>query len=176
MKTVVTETEEKRYAELQSLALDHARTGETAPLAAMLDAGLPANLSDAKGNSMLLLATYHGHFDSARMLLKHGADVDRRNDRGQTPLGGVAFKGYEDMVALLLEHGADIDADNGGGMTPIMFASVFGRTKVVEQLKVHGASLRSRNRLGLSANLLVRLSPVMNRLFRRRQPQSGLRS
>ena len=69
------------------------------------------------------------------------------------------------MVALLLEHGADIDADNGGGMTPIMFASVFGRTKVVEQLQGRGASLRRRNRLGLSAKLLVRLSPLMNRLF-----------
>jgi ankyrin repeat protein len=171
METAITESEEKRYAELQGMALDYARTGETAALAAMLDAGLPVNLSDAKGNSLLLLASYHGNLDTARMLLKHGADVDRRNDRGQTPLGGVAFKGYEEVVALLLEHGADIDADNGGGMTPIMFASVFGRTKVVEQLKGRGASLRRRNRLGLSAKLLVRLSPFMNRLFRRRQPQ-----
>jgi len=37
--------------------------------------------------------------------------VDRKNDRGQTPLGGAAFKGYEKIVALLLSHGADIDAD-----------------------------------------------------------------
>jgi len=75
------------------------------------------------------------------MLLEHGADADRRNDRGQTPLGGAAFKGHEEIVALLLARGADIDADNGGGMTPIMFASMFGRTSVVEQLKAHGASL-----------------------------------
>ena len=46
------------------------------------------------GLPLFLLVSYHGHLETARMLLKRGADVDRRNDRGQTPLGGVAFKGY----------------------------------------------------------------------------------
>jgi ankyrin repeat protein len=99
------------------------------------------------------------------MLLENGADANRRNDRGQTPLGGVAFKGYEEIVALLLEHGADIDADNGGGMTPLMFAAMFGRTKVVEQLQTHGASLQRRNRLGLSASFMIRVSQWIARLF-----------
>jgi len=44
-------------------------------------------------------------------LLEHGADADRRNDRGQTLPGGAAFKGYEEIIAALLEHGTDIDAD-----------------------------------------------------------------
>jgi len=140
MQTAVTEAEEKRYAELQVLALDCARSGETELLATMIQHGLPANLADAKGNSLLMLASYNGHLDTTRMLLENGADVDRRSDRGQTPLGGVAFKGYEEIVALLLQHGADIDADNGGGMTPLMFAAMFGRVKVVAQLQAHGAS------------------------------------
>ena len=105
------------------------------------------------------------------MLIENGADVDRRNDRGQTPLGGVAFKGYEEIVALLLEHGADIDADNGGGMTPLMFAAMFGRTKVVEQLKAHGASLHQRNRLGISAKWMVGISRLVTRIFGRPQPR-----
>ena len=158
MQTVATEAEEKRYSELQALALDYARTGETESLAQMLRHGLPVNLADAKGNSLLMLASYNGHPDTARMLLEAGAAVDRRNDRGQTPLGGVAFKGDEVTAVLLLTHGADIDADNGGGMTPIMFAAMFGRTKVVELLQREGASLRRRNRLGFSANLMVRWS------------------
>jgi ankyrin repeat protein len=107
------------------------------------------------------------------MLLENGADVDRRSDRGQTPLGGVAFKGYEEIVALLLQHGADIDADNGGGMTPLMFAAMFGRVKVVAQLQAHGASLQRRNRLGISASLMVRLSLWMTRLFHRGRPRPG---
>jgi ankyrin repeat protein len=56
-------------------------------------------------------------------------------------------------------------------LTPLMFASLFGRSKVVEHLKSHGASLKSRNRLGITANFMVRLSPLIRRLFHRRQPQ-----
>jgi hypothetical protein len=167
MKTILTRNEEARYVELQLMALDFARQGETESLAAMLNAGLPANLDDAKGQSLLMLASYHGHFDTAQLLLKNGADVDRRNDRGQTPLGGVAFKGYENIAALLLKHGADIDANNGAGMTPIMFASMFGRTKVVELLRAHGASLKRRNRFGISAGLLIRIAQCWKRFFQR---------
>ena len=167
MTTITTEAEERRYAGLQLLALDYARTGETELLARMIQHGLSMNLADAKGNTLLMLACYHQNRDTARMLLEHQAEVDRRNHRGQTPLGGAAFKGYEDIVALLLEHGAEIDADNGAGMTPLMFAAMFGRARVVEQLKAHGASLQRRNRLGLSANFLVRLARGLARLFRR---------
>ena len=171
MQTAITEAEEKRYTELQQAALDFARIGEAGPLAEMLCHGLPVNLADAKGNTLLMLASYHGNVETTRMLLERGADVDRRNGRGQTPLGGVAFKGFEEIVALLLEYGADIDADNGGGMTPVMFAAMFGRMKVVEQLKAHGASLQRRNRFGISANAIVRISQRLCRWFRRRPHQ-----
>jgi len=170
MTTITTEAEERRYAELQLLALDYARTGETELLARMIQHGLSMNLADAKGNTLLMLACYHQNRDTARMLLEHQAEVDRRNHRGQTPLGGAAFKGYEDIVALLLEHGAEIDADNGAGMTPLMFAAMFGRAKVVAQLQAHGASLRLRNRLGISAKWMVRFSSWINRLIHRTQP------
>jgi hypothetical protein len=167
MQPITTEAEERRYAELQQIALDLACSGETADLAAMPDHGLPVNLADAKGNTLLMLAAYHRHVDTARTLLEHGADVDGKNDHGQTPLGGVAFKGYADVVDLPLQHGADINADNGVGMTPIMFAAMFGRTRIVEQLRAHGASLRQRNRLGLSAHFVVRTFEFLVRIFRR---------
>jgi ankyrin repeat protein len=171
MQTIITEADEKRYAELQALALDYARSGETGLLVAMVRHGLPVNLADAKGNSLLILASYNGHLETTRLLLETGAEVNQRNDRGQTPLGGVAFKGYEEIVTLLLENGADMDADNGGGMTPIMFASMFGRTRVVEQLKSHGASLAHRNCLGISARLMVRLTRPISFIFGRKAAQ-----
>ena len=108
MQTITTEDEERRYGELQLMALDHARHGETEQLAEMLRHGLPVNLADAKGQTLLMLASYHGRLETSRMLLEHGAGVDRRNYRGQTPLGGAAFKGYEEMVTLLLAHGGGV--------------------------------------------------------------------
>src|SRR5579859_1250248 len=116
MNTITTESEEKRYAELQQMALDFARHGETERLATMIEHGLAVNLLDTRGQTLLMLASYNGNLETTRMLLEYGAEVDRSNVRGQTPLGGAAFKGYEEIAALLLDHGADIEADNGGGM------------------------------------------------------------
>jgi uncharacterized protein len=155
MATTITEPEETRYAELQTLALDFARHGDTVSLSPMVCAGLPVNLSDHKGQSLLMLATYHGHQE---WLLEQGADANKPNDRGQTPLGGVAFKGYLEIAALLLDHGAQIDADNGAGMTPIMFAAMFGRHEMVKMLEQRGASLNRRNKLGLRASLMIKIS------------------
>jgi len=171
MQTQVTKVEEKRYAELQLIALRFARHGETETLAQMLRHGLPVNLADARGNSLLMLASYNGNLETTRMLLEYGAEVDRRNNRGQTPLGGSAFNGYEEVLALLLAHGADINADNGGGMTPIMFAATFGRTGTVELLKAHGAALAHRNHLSISARLLMCLGRPISLFFRRKPIQ-----
>lgn len=157
---VLTEAEEARYAQLQRQALDFARSGATALLRQMVEAGLPVNLSDHKGQSLLMLASYNGNYETAQMLLELGADVDRRNDRGQTPLGGVAFKGYLDVVKLLVENGADPQADNGGGMTALSFAAMFGRSEVVAYLQSQGAPLRLRDRVfGLGGTLIKRIVP-----------------
>jgi ankyrin repeat protein len=164
--TVTTEAEEHRYAELQAAALDYARAGDTNVLESMVRAGLPVNLADHAGNTLLMLACYHDQIDTARMLLEHGADVDRRNSRNQTPLGGVAFKGYPAIAGLLLRHGANVDADNGNGMTPLMFAEMFGRTDVADVLRAAGADATTRNRYGLSAGLLGKTAFLWRGLMR----------
>lgn len=138
--TSVTPEELARYTKLQEKAVGFAREGETEILASMVDSGLPVNLQDPKGNSLLMLATYNGNLGTSRMLLERGANPDLRNDRGQTPLGGVAFKGYLEIVSLLIEGGADVNADNGGGKTPLFFATLFGRFKVRKLLKRHGGT------------------------------------
>ena len=160
----LTPAEEQRYAELQQMALDFARNGETDTLVSMLRAGLAPNLADHKGNTLLMLAAYHGQLAAAQALLDYGAEVDRPNDHGQTPLGGVAFKGDLALAELLLDHGADLEADNGLGMTPLMFAAMFGRHEMVALLRDRGASLHQRARFGISAALLVRLARGLPRL------------
>ena len=55
------------------------------------------------------------------MLLEHGADPDRLNDRGQSPVAGALFKGEDEVVRLLVHAGADLDHGYpdrpGGGAT-----------------------------------------------------------
>lgn len=155
--------EEERYAELQLMAVDFARDGSTELLEGMIRSGLPVNLADAKGNSLLMLAAYNGNEETAKMLLANGADVDRRNDRGQTPLGGVAFKGYATIARLLVEHGADLNADNGGGTTPATYATLFGRYEVAEYLQSKGASTGHRSWLRMLSSIATRLRKLFKR-------------
>ena len=119
---------------LPDVAADLARKGDAEGLGALLKGGLAVDARDAKGNTLLMLASYHGRTEAVKLLLKSGATVDLRNDKGQTPLGGVAFKGYTEIATLLLDAGADPLADQGGS-TPVDYATMFGRQEILALLR-----------------------------------------
>ena len=100
--------------ELAGRVFGLAREGRTEELAAYLRAGVPANLTNDKGDTLLILAAYHQHPGTVAALLDHGADHSRVNDRGQTALAAAVFRQSAETVTRLLEAGADPDA---GGPT-----------------------------------------------------------
>lgn len=93
--------------ELAQRIFELARHGDTDTIAAYVDAGVPVNLTDDKGDSLLMLAACHGHAAAVQALLDRGADPDKPNDRGQMPIAGAAFKGEDEVVRVLLAGGAD---------------------------------------------------------------------
>ncbi|WP_280492030.1 ankyrin repeat domain-containing protein [Nocardia asiatica] len=115
--------------ELATKVFDFARRGDTASLAAYVDAGVPADLTNESGDTLLMLAAYHGHADAVAALLKRAADPDRANDKGQTPLAGAVFKGETEIVRQLLAAGADPDA---GTPSARAAAVMFGKTDLLE--------------------------------------------
>ena len=127
----------------------HARAGEAAALATLLAQGLPANLRNERGDSLLMLACYHGHPDAARVLLDAGADPEIMNDAGQTPLAGVAFKGDLALATLLLERGAKVDTAGPNGKTALIFAAMFDRVEIARLLLAHGADPLHRDADGI---------------------------
>ncbi|WP_457315521.1 ankyrin repeat domain-containing protein [Sinomonas sp. RB5] len=114
---------------------DAARAGDTPVLRAYLEAGAPATLANQAGDTLVMLAAYHGRAESVRLLGAHGADVAVANDRGQTPLAGAVFKGHADVVDVLLELGADPDA---GSPTARQAAHMFGRSDLVDRFGTAG--------------------------------------
>jgi hypothetical protein len=103
--------------------LDLARAGATAELADRIERGVPVNLTGASGDSLLILAAYHDHPGTVGMLLAHGADPNRVDDRGQTALGAAVFRRSIESVRLLLDAGADPAA---GGRSAHDIAAFFG--------------------------------------------------
>ncbi|KAG4428275.1 hypothetical protein IFR05_016240 [Cadophora sp. M221] len=98
---------------------DAARAGQMDVFQQALPAGLPANMMNEKGDSLVMLAAYHGHAQLVRLLLQHGADPNRVNDRGQTPLAGAVFKGEGEVIEALLEGGADPDYGTPSAMEAV---------------------------------------------------------
>ena len=121
------ETEPAHDPEVLQLAakvFDLARHGDTDTLAAYVDAGVPANLTDDRGDSLLMLAAYHGHAAAVSALLRRGADPNRGSESGRTPIAGATFKGDEEVLRVLLAGGADPRA---GSPSAVETARMVGR-------------------------------------------------
>ena len=121
----------------ETLAFAHrmfelARHGHADELAAYVDAGLPPNLTNDKGDTLLILAAYHQHPETARALLDRGADPERVNDRGQTALAAAVFRQNAEVVTLLLAAGADPTA---GGPSAVETARFFDLPEMLALLE-----------------------------------------
>ncbi|MFJ7946766.1 ankyrin repeat domain-containing protein [Streptomyces sp. NPDC096354] len=125
----MSEVPDPEVVELATKVFDLARRGETESLAAYVDAGVPANLTNDRGDSLVMLAAYHGHAEAVTALVGRGADPDRANDRGQTPLAGAVFKGEDAVIEALLAAGADPAA---GTPSALDTARMFGKADLLE--------------------------------------------
>jgi ankyrin repeat protein len=134
---------------------DLARQGDAAALARLLGLGVPVDLRNEKGDTLLMLACYHGRLDAARVLLEHGADTEIYNDNGQLPLAAAVFKDYRDVAELLLAKGARVDGAAPDGRTALMMAAMFNRTGMLDLMLAHGGDPHARNMKGLSARDLA---------------------
>lgn len=139
-------------ANLRDVAFQAAREGDVETLAAYFDAGQPADIRNARGDTLLILATYYGHKNAAALILKQpGVDPNAVNAMGFTALTGAAFKGDLPTARLLLKQGADPNGTAGAGRTPLMFAALFGRTAVAKVLFEHGADVAAADAAGATA-------------------------
>jgi ankyrin repeat protein len=117
---------------LAAKVFDLAREGDTEQLTAYLDAGVPANLTNDKGDTLLILAAYRGHAGTVAALLERGADHSRINDRGQSPLAAAVFKQSADSVRALLAAGADPDGGQPSARATAQFFELPEMTALLE--------------------------------------------
>jgi ankyrin repeat protein len=87
-----------------------------------------------------------GHYECAKLLLEHGADVNAYQTHGSnfTALGEAAHHGRNRIIELLLDHGANIENCCPKGFSALSTAARNGQNAAISLLADRGAEIDRR--------------------------------
>lgn len=83
--------------------------------------------------------------DAVKLLINAGADVNKANIDGQTPLYIVSRDGHYDIAKLLIDAGADVHNADQDGTTPLCVALAMEYPTIVQLLIDSGADVNQAN-------------------------------
>ena len=110
-----------------------------------------------ESDTHLILASEKGNIVKIKSLLKEGADVNAKDDNGNT---GLIFASANsngtsslDIVELLINEGADVNAKNVDGWSSLMYAATDSTSSLdtVRLLLDSGADINDKNNDGWSS-------------------------
>ena len=104
-----------------------------------------ANARGGNCGTALHSASYGGHLQIVRSLLRHGVGVDVRDCHNRTPLDFASRTGHCDIIRCLLEHGANVTVSDDSHNTPLTWAVFYGQVNTLRVLLEHGADVGSRD-------------------------------
>ncbi|CAG0906441.1 unnamed protein product, partial [Cyprideis torosa] len=117
--------------------------------------------------------------ETATLLIENGAEVNARDEEGQTPLPLTTLRDRHSIAQVLLSHGADPNIRGPLEQTPLHFASARGHHSIVDLLLAHGADvlatdLEGRTPLSLATTEEVILVMIgLTEDLNRRDQQTG---
>ena len=90
----------------------------------LIDSDANINHQDRDGFSALHFSAKEQHFDTAEILIKSKADLELKDNNGNTPFMDAIFNSNGDykIVNLFIESGANLDNINNHEMTPRLLA------------------------------------------------------
>ena len=106
------------------------------------------------GATALWYAACNGHPDVVHLLLWHGADMNKADSKGWTPLLIACRRGHLDVVRLLVQSGVDVNLGNTGkgGRTALGCAAWKGHSDIVQLLVDKGADHTIAGKWGTPLN------------------------
>ena len=108
-----------------------ARDGDTKTIQELLDAGIEADATLWSSYTAMAYAGAGGHLDAIDLLIKHGADINKKARFGKTPLNHAVGGGSRAACELLIKHGAALDARNWNGGTLLHEAAFWGQPELI---------------------------------------------
>ncbi len=120
--------------------------GDAAGLERALREGADANLLNARGSSMLMLAAHRGQLAHVDLLLRYGAAPDLRqtrsdNERGDTALLRAFYGGHLAAAQRLVQAGASLQVRNRWDWGPVHMAAQSGCVPCLQWLADQGLPL-----------------------------------
>lgn len=96
-------------------------------------------------NKMLLAASSCGDVQGIKKAISLGADVNCKDDQGNTPVNlGAKLSNYK-QVKYFMELGAHINTPNNDNITPLHYSVEYNNVNMVKLLLENGANIDARD-------------------------------
>ena len=102
----------------------------------------------ASGITPLMIASFVNARNAAAELVACGADVNAKDDDGETLLHVAAWKRASDVAKLLIDRGADVNAKNDYGSTPLFHPANYDNVDIVKLLIDRGTDVNATDNDG----------------------------
>ena len=118
--------------------LDAVQSGDIATVKKFLDEGVPVDLTDEEGWSLLHHAAALGQVEVINHLHEKGCRVDLIDNEGCTPLHYAATNGDIETIRLLIAMGSNVNSVDNKGNTPLKWSVMCEENAAIEELTKHG--------------------------------------
>ncbi len=112
---------------------------------------LLANGADINNSTALMSAIKSGHYDTVKLLLEQGVDVNTQDSNQDTALILAAWYRHNNIGELLLEYKANVNTRDKTGNTPLILATRKSCSGLIKSLLEKGADINAQNNYGESA-------------------------
>jgi TonB family protein len=138
------------HEQWRRVLITQAQHGHAGIVKLLLDHHVAADHAE-NGTSALVTGATSGDPEIARMLLAAGAQADRRDANGYTPLMGAMLGDNAEYARVLLAAGADPNARTSAGLTALHLAASANAAKAVGVLIAKGADISAQTKAKLTA-------------------------
>ena len=104
----------------------------------------PNITEDLSNLTPLMLVSGKGDIGSAKLLLKHGANINTKSPDG-TALSIAVFKQRAGIVSMLLNNNANPNISSDNNNFPIIYACIVGNLQFVKDLIKKGANVNTKS-------------------------------